>query len=40
MRRSGGAVILMEGIFKGLRFELGDEGMIGRMPGLPAGVIF
>ena len=40
MRRSGGAVILMEGIFKGLRFELGDEGIIGRMPGLPAGVPF
>ena len=33
-------MILMEGIFKGLRFELGDEGIIGRMPGLPAGVPF
>ena len=40
MRRSGGAVIPMEGIFKRLKLEIGDEAVIGRMPGLPAGVPF
>ena len=40
MRRSGGAVIPMEEIFKRLKLEIGDEAVIGRMPGLPAGVPF
>lgn len=40
MRRSGGAVIPMEGIFKRLRFEIGDAEIMGRMPGLLAGVPF
>ena len=38
--RSGGAVIPMEGIFKRLKFEIGDEEIIEKMPGLPVGVPF
>ena len=33
-------MIPMEGIFKRLRFEIGDAEIMGRMPGLLAGVPF
>ena len=40
MRRSGGAVIPMERISELLRFEVGDEAVIKKMPDLPAGMPF
>lgn len=40
MRRSEGAVILMEQISELLRFEIGDEMVIKKMPDLPVGVPF
>lgn len=40
MRRSGGAVIPMEQIFEHLRFEIGDEIILKKMPTLPVGMPF
>lgn len=40
MQRSGGAVIPMERIFKLLKFEIGDEAVVKKMPDLPVGVPF
>ena len=40
MRRSGGAVIPMEQIFERLKFGIGDETIVKKMPVLPVGMPF